>query len=133
MYQRSADMALGYPYNVTSYSLKNYLFCSIINEVRKLHGDIDNKVYPGKFYVTLGDAHIYEEHVDKLENMIKEKCNKMIYFPKVEIINKFKKNNKEQDLNPIPHVLAYINTLKVNDININNYYSHPFISMKMKE
>jgi dihydrofolate reductase / thymidylate synthase len=50
LYQRSGDMFLGVPFNITSYAFLTYILC-------KLTG-----YKPGKFHHILGDAHIYEEH-----------------------------------------------------------------------
>uniref|UniRef100_A0A7S1TFD9 Bifunctional dihydrofolate reductase-thymidylate synthase n=1 Tax=Compsopogon caeruleus TaxID=31354 RepID=A0A7S1TFD9_9RHOD len=54
MYQRSCDMGLGVPFNIASYSL---LTCM----VAKVCG-----LRPGDFVHTLGDAHVYENHVEPL-------------------------------------------------------------------
>lgn len=58
LYQRSADMALGVPYNVASYSL---LLAIIANECNLI---------PRYFIHSIGDAHIYQNHIDKLKNQI---------------------------------------------------------------
>jgi dihydrofolate reductase / thymidylate synthase len=50
LYQRSGDMFLGIPFNITSYAFLTYILC-------KLTG-----YKPGKFHHIIGDAHIYEEH-----------------------------------------------------------------------
>jgi dihydrofolate reductase/thymidylate synthase len=50
LYQRSGDMFLGVPFNITSYAFLTYILC-------KLTG-----YKPGQFHHILGDAHIYEEH-----------------------------------------------------------------------
>ena len=50
LYQRSGDMFLGVPFNISSYAFLTYILC-------KLTG-----YKPGKFHHILGDAHIYEEH-----------------------------------------------------------------------
>ena len=53
MYQRSADVALGLPYNIASYSLLLIMMANI------------SGLTPGKVKIVLGDAHIYENHVEK--------------------------------------------------------------------
>jgi thymidylate synthase len=58
LYQRSADMALGVPFNIASYAL---LLMLIANEC---------KLVPGYFVHTFGDAHIYLDHVEGLERQL---------------------------------------------------------------
>jgi len=54
LYQRSADIALGVPFNIASYSL---LLCLVAKATERT---------PGCFIHTIGDAHIYENHVEGL-------------------------------------------------------------------
>lgn len=53
MYQRSADLFLGVPFNVASYSTLLYILCNIT----------DKK--PGRLVTHFGDIHIYKTHLDK--------------------------------------------------------------------
>lgn len=71
MYQRSGDMFLGVPFNISSYS---FLLCII----GKLTGYI-----PRRFYHILGDSHIYSGH----EEYVKKQLERIPFkFPKCEII-----------------------------------------------
>lgn len=58
LYQRSADMALGVPFNIASYAL-------LMSMVAK-----ECKLIPGIFTHTLGDAHIYLNHVEGLKQQL---------------------------------------------------------------
>lgn len=59
LYQRSADVALGIPFNIASYAL---LLMMVAQECR---------LVPGVFVHTLGDAHIYLNHIDGLQRQLK--------------------------------------------------------------
>eukprot|EP00931_Biecheleriopsis_adriatica_P037987 TRINITY_DN2178_c0_g1_i1.p1 TRINITY_DN2178_c0_g1~~TRINITY_DN2178_c0_g1_i1.p1 ORF type:complete len:542 (+),score=119.36 TRINITY_DN2178_c0_g1_i1:153-1628(+) len=54
MYQRSCDMGLGVPFNIASYSLLTLMVAQVCG------------LKPGEFVHTLGDAHVYQNHVDPL-------------------------------------------------------------------
>ena len=58
LYQRSADMALGVPFNIASYALL----------MSMIAGECD--LEPGYFIHTLGDAHVYLNHVAGLERQL---------------------------------------------------------------
>jgi dihydrofolate reductase/thymidylate synthase len=58
MYQRSCDMGLGVPFNIASYSLLTCLLAKASGLV------------PGEFIHTLGDAHVYKNHVEPLQQQL---------------------------------------------------------------
>jgi thymidylate synthase len=62
VYQRSADIALGVPFNISSYAL---LLAMIAQECR---------LTPGILIHTLGDAHIYLNHIDGLKEQLQRPC-----------------------------------------------------------
>lgn len=76
LYQRSADLFLGVPFNIASYSLLLLILCKITG------------YKPGEFVHTFGDAHIYANHVEQVKEQLKRKPKA---FPKVTIDNSVKK------------------------------------------
>ena len=73
LYQRSADVALGVPFNIASYAL---LLSMIAQECH---------LTPGIFVHTLGDAHVYLNHVDGLKVQL-ERTPKAL--PELKLVNK---------------------------------------------
>ena len=55
MYQRSCDMGLGIPFNIASYSLLTCMLAQVCGLKR------------GEFIHVLGDAHVYKNHVEPLQ------------------------------------------------------------------
>jgi len=100
MYQRSADMFLGVPFNIASYSLLTHMIAHAC----------DLKV--GDFVHTIGDAHIYNDHVDQV---VEQMGRKPLPGPTLKI---------ECDSKDIFDI-------KMEHINLINYQSHPPISAPM--
>lgn len=75
LYQRSADIFLGVPFNIGSYALLTMILAKILGRE------------PGEFVHTFGDLHIYENHKEAaLEQLAREPK----WFPKVAFTHNFK-------------------------------------------
>jgi thymidylate synthase len=70
MYQRSADMGLGVPFNIASYALLTHMMAHVCG------------LKAGDFIHTIGDAHVYSNHVEALQEQLKRSPRA---FPKLII------------------------------------------------
>lgn len=80
MYQRSCDMFLGVPFNIASYSLLTHMIAQVCN------------LGVGEFVHTLGDAHIYLNHVEQVKEQLKRRplpLPQLQLNPDIKGINKF--------------------------------------------
>jgi thymidylate synthase len=102
LYQRSADVGLGLPFNIASYAVLTYILAKLTN------------LKPNKLIITLGDAHIYENHIDAL----KEQVTRTLFdFPML----KFNPDKNYMD----------VNDFKIDDFILENYQHHEAIKMDM--
>ena len=101
MFQRSGDVGLGVPFNIASYSFLLHLIAK--------HCDL----VPHEFYYHLGNAHIYEEHIEPLKVQV---TRIPIEFPTIEIST----------------VRDNISDYVIDDFKIHNYKYCDKIKMDMK-
>ena len=96
LYQRSCDIFIGIPFNIASYSLLTLMTAQATG------------LKPGEFIHTLGDAHIYLNHIDQVRLQLTRepfKLPKMTLNPEVTDITKF----------------------RYEDFTLSDYYAHPHI------
>lgn len=93
-------MGLGVPFNIASYALLTMMIANVTG------------LEPGDFVHTLGDAHIYSNHVDQIREQIKREPRP---FPKMKIKRK----------------VDSIDDFKMEDFELEGYDPHPVIKMPM--
>ncbi|MBL7931732.1 MAG: thymidylate synthase [Bacteroidia bacterium] len=96
LYQRSADIFLGVPFNIASYALLTMMVAQVCG------------LKPGEFLHTLGDAHIYSNHIEQAKLQL------------------------SRDFRPLPtmKINASVNSIfdfKFEDFELQNYDPHPHI------
>ena len=100
LYQRSGDMFLGVPFNIASYSFLTHILATITG------------YKPGKLIHILGDAHIYESHVNQVHTQLERVP---VRFPEISI----------QDS------LQTIDDIKEDMISLEGYQSYPSLKAEM--
>ena len=98
LYQRSADLALGVPFNIASYALLTHLVAA------------ECGLKAGEFIHTMGDAHIYVNHVEGLRRQLQREPKPL---PKLVLA-------------PVP-----IDKIRFEDIGLAGYDHHPFIKFEV--
>jgi len=100
LYQRSADVFLGVPFNIASYSLLTILMARVCN------------LRPGEFIHTLGDAHLYLNHLEQARLQLKRQPKalpQMRIASKAQSIFEFQHQDFSlENYDPYPHISAQI-------------------------
>ena len=98
LYQRSADIFLGVPFNIASYSILTHIIANVTG------------LSVGDFVHTLGDAHLYSNHFEQAKLQLTRSIKKL---PKLKIlknhsdINEFRFEDFEiTDYDPYPNIPA---------------------------
>jgi thymidylate synthase len=80
MYQRSADMFLGIPFNIASYALFTHMIAQVCN------------LDVGELIISIGDAHIYNNHIDQVKEQLSRKplaLPSLSLNPEISVITDF--------------------------------------------
>lgn len=101
LYQRSNDMGLGVPFNIASYAILTHMLAHVCD------------LTPGTFIHTMGDAHVYLDHVDALKTQLEREPREFPEFIIGRVIG------------------GEIDGWKAEDFEVKDYKPHPGISMKM--
>jgi thymidylate synthase len=99
LYQRSADAFLGVPFNISSYALLTHAVAHICD------------LSVGDFVYTLGDYHIYKNHLSQVEELL---SREPLALPRLEIVD------DEQSLRGLAGLL----NLRYENLRLVNYQSH---------
>lgn len=98
MYQRSADVFLGVPFNIASYALLTLMVAHVAG------------LQPGEFIHTLGDAHLYQNHLQQAQQQLERDTRplpKLEFNRDVKSILDFRFEDFQlRDYNPHPHISA---------------------------
>jgi len=99
LYQRSADAFLGVPFNISSYALLLHMMAHV------------SGLEAGEFVYTLGDYHIYQNHLEQVEELL---AREPLTLPRLEIID------QEKPLRGLKGLLA----MTYDNLNLVGYKSH---------
>ena len=102
MYQRSADMFLGVPFNIASYALLQSILANILD------------LEPGDFVHTFGDAHIYKNSINQVKEQLTREPKKLprLIMPKIQSLESLKE-------------------MSIDDFVLKGYESHPALKAEM--
>ena len=114
MYMRSSDLFLGLPFNIASTALLTMIIAKVMNMKDK------------EIVISMCDIHIYEEHLKQV-NVQLELKDKIFKQPELKI-----KKDIDINITSIDEKIKWIEELKYQDFELNNYISHSNLKAIMK-
>ncbi|KAJ3300288.1 Thymidylate synthase [Borealophlyctis nickersoniae] len=113
LYQRSADVGLGVPFNIASYALLTIMLAHVTG------------LRPGEFIHVLGDAHIYNDHVEALKVQLQREPRP---FPKIYVKETKREGEKQRSVDEMVEELV---GFEFDMFELVGYEPHGKINMKM--
>jgi thymidylate synthase len=100
LYQRSADVFLGVPFNIASYALLTMMVAQVTG------------LAPGEFIHTFGDAHLYLNHIEQARLQLARpprRLPRMVLNPAIRDLSAFRYQDFTlEDYDPHPHIKAKV-------------------------
>lgn len=121
LYQRSADVFLGVPFNIASYALLTHIIAKVCNMVA------------GDFIHSFGDVHIYENHMDAVNLQLSREEKEL---PKLHLLERHKEHGSlpdhfEKYLVGRIDLDMFLKSLDCYDFRLENYNPHPKIEAEL--
>lgn len=114
MYQRSADVFLGVPYNIASYALLTEILAKVCNMIS------------GEFIHTFGDVHIYDNHKEQVESQLTRQEKPLPTLRLPGILRQINFTHEETS-----DILNLLVALDCDSFHVENYDPHPTIKAKL--
>lgn len=117
LYQRSADVVLGVPFNIASYALLAHIMAKIVGMV------------PGEFIHTFGDVHIYDNHRDAVREQLDREPRTLPKLVMADAPGEFVRHPYETALHDFN---LFISKVRPSDFRLEGYTPHPKLESETK-